>query len=626
MLKWWSPKAEDILLQQMIDIGPDKPFTHQFAVPAGTQETELRAALVAADGKELIAYQPVHREAGDQAAGAGQGSSETRGDHSRIEELFLTGLRIEQIHNPRVDPMPYYQEALRRDPGDSRSNIMLGINYNKRGRYAEAETHLRKAVERLTMDYTRSRTGEAHFQLGVSLLAQHRDDEAYEQFYRASLGSGVSHGRLLRTGRHLLPPRRLCPGGRATSSRRSPRTRSTPRRLNLQAAVLRRLGRPAEAAQIAARALEIDPLDFWARQRTLPRPSRSGPDSDLAGTSLQQLTHLMRDEVQSYLELATDYMHAGLFSEAMDVLQSSSSRPTSARPASIRSCTITSGYLHQQLGHADAARECFARAAQMPTDYCFPFRLETIDVLQAALAVHPDDAHAEYLLGNLLFDLQPAVAIEHWERSRSLDKSLAMVHRNLGWAYYRVKNDVPKAIEGYEQALSCNQLEPRLLLELDQLYEDANVRPATTLGRPAGQSRRCRAAGRQLPAGNHGPGSRRPVRNRPWRAWRTTSFTPKKDATRSTTCMSTRTCWRACACSSSPRRRRRCKHFRKAAEYPENLSVGRPKNDPRAPQIAYCAGLACEALGDRSRPRSTSRSRRASRKPSRGLKPGSTRR
>ena len=74
---------------------------------------------------------------------------------------------------------------------------MVGIHDNKRGLYAEAEQHLRKAVERLTLDYTRSQTGEAHFQLGVSLLAQQRDDAAYEQFYRADLGSGVSYGCLL---------------------------------------------------------------------------------------------------------------------------------------------------------------------------------------------------------------------------------------------------------------------------------------------------------------------------------------------------------------------------------------------------------------------------------------------
>ena len=45
------------LLQQLVDIGPDKPFTQELSVPAGTQDTDLRAALVAADGNELIAYQ-----------------------------------------------------------------------------------------------------------------------------------------------------------------------------------------------------------------------------------------------------------------------------------------------------------------------------------------------------------------------------------------------------------------------------------------------------------------------------------------------------------------------------------------------------------------------------------------
>jgi len=40
------------------------------------------------------------------------------------------------------------------------------------------------------------------------------------------------------------------------------------------------------------------------------------------------------------------------------------------------------------------------------------------------------------------------------------------------------------------------------------------------------------------------------------------------------------------------------RHFQRAEEYPENLSVGRPKNDPRAAQVAYYTGTAHEALGD----------------------------
>ena len=43
--------------------------------------------------------------------------------------------------------MDYYLEALKRDPGDSRCNIMVGINYNRRGMYQQAEQHLRRAVD-----------------------------------------------------------------------------------------------------------------------------------------------------------------------------------------------------------------------------------------------------------------------------------------------------------------------------------------------------------------------------------------------------------------------------------------------------------------------------------------------
>jgi tetratricopeptide (TPR) repeat protein len=41
--------------------------------------------------------------------------------------------------------------------------------------------------------------------------------------------------------------------------------------------------------------------------------------------------------------------------------------------------------------------------------------------------------------------------------------------------------------------------------------------------------------------------------------------------------------------------------FHAASEYPENLSVGRPRNDGRAPQVAYHTGKAYEALGDAER-------------------------
>ena len=40
-------------------------------------------------------------------------------------------------------------------------------------------------------------------------------------------------------------------------------------------------------------------------------------------------------------------------------------------------------------------------------------------------------------------------------------------------------------------------------------------------------------------------------------------------------------------------------HFLKADEYPESFSVGRPKNDPRGPRLAYGTDMAYAALGER---------------------------
>ncbi len=44
------------------------------------------------------------------------------------------------------------------------------------------------------------------------------------------------------------------------------------------------------------------------------------------------------------------------------------------------------------LGDHDGAKTDYARAASLPSDYCFPFRFEELDVLGAALAANPATA------------------------------------------------------------------------------------------------------------------------------------------------------------------------------------------------------------------------------------------
>jgi tetratricopeptide (TPR) repeat protein len=58
----------------------------------------------------------------------------------------------------------------------------------------------------------------------------------------------------------------------------------------------------------------------------------------------------------------------------------------------------------------------------LPSDYCFPSRLEEIAILESAMRANPSDARAPYYLGNLLYDRRRHVeAIRHWEKAAKLD-------------------------------------------------------------------------------------------------------------------------------------------------------------------------------------------------------------
>ncbi len=469
--------AGKTLFEQTVEIGPEKPYTDQIAVSAGTNQTDLRVALSTADGRELVAYQPVQREPVKELPAVVKAPPRPR-EIENTEELYLTGLRIEQINNPSVNPDDYYREALKRDPGDTRCNTILGLHANKRGLYEEAEKHLRRAIERLSAAYTRPGNTEAYYQLGLSLRAQGKYDEAYDSFYRASWDQAFHSAAF-----HQLAELSCRKGTFAGAQEQIERSLSTNtlnnKALSLHSLVLRKLGdyQAAKAASFAA--LANDPLDFFARNELhLVLAAEKNPDA--AADVLAELKRLMRDEVQSYLELATDYMACGQWDEALEVLH----RPIEAETPFAATCPLVHyclGYLHEQKGDSRQVRECYAAAARMPSDYCFPFRLEMVGILNAATRANPSDARAHYYLGNLLFDSQPEAAIACWEKSAAIDDRFAMVHRNLGWASHRALNDVGRAIDCYEKAVARNTTNPRLFFELDGLYEIGNVDPSRRL-------------------------------------------------------------------------------------------------------------------------------------------------
>ena len=104
------------------------------------------------------------------------------------------------IATPRARPTLYWREALRRDPLDARCNNALGLWHLRRGEFAEAEKHFRKAIERLTRRNPNPYDGEAYYNLGLCLRYLGPRRRGLRRILQGDVESGLGGGRLSRAG------------------------------------------------------------------------------------------------------------------------------------------------------------------------------------------------------------------------------------------------------------------------------------------------------------------------------------------------------------------------------------------------------------------------------------------
>ena len=255
------------------------------------------------------------------------------------------------------------------------------------------------------------------------------------------------------------------------------------------------------------------------------------------------------------------------------------------------------GYLAMQSGQPGEATRYFHLAAQMPTDYVFPFRLEEVKVLEAARQANPGDARAPYYLGNLLYDRQPEVAIKEWEKSAAIDSSFSLVYRNLAQGYEQVQNDSPTAIASMERAVALDPNNARLRFELDILYEAENVSPQKRLAsfesNPALAAQRSDAMTQEakvyLLVGRYEQALQL-LKTHRFHNWE--GYGDVHDVY-------------ADACLLAGERELNAGKFNEALgdfqaalEYPENLEVGKPYQEGRLPEVDYWIGLVYGELGN----------------------------
>src|SRR5690606_2776303 len=392
-----------------------------------------------------------------------------------IEQLFLTGLHLEQYRHATYNPVDYYHEALRRDPKDARNNNALGKWYLRKGQFSKSEPYLREAIETYTQRNPNPYDGEPYYNLGLSLKFMDRLDEAYESFYKAVWNSAWQD-----SGYFSLAQIDLIKGDLTQALEHISWSIDRNARNNkawvLKAAILRKQYQLNEAISVSNEAINRDRFNLGAYFELCKSYSLLG-QKDNATQSLDRLEMLSRKHSNSFLEYALDYAAAGLYAESSDLL-SLIAENVGLQPM----IGYYLGWFALKSGDEAIAKSWFKKAALANPEYCFPNKLEEILILECAIKLNPEDAKAPYYLGNLWYDKrQYKEAIAHWETSLKRDDTFATVFRNLGIAYFNKKADPQNALKCYEKAFRLNPEDSRIFMELDQLRKRLNKLPEERL-------------------------------------------------------------------------------------------------------------------------------------------------
>ena len=358
------------------------------------------------------------------------------------EQLYLTGLHLEQYRHATWLATDYYEEALRRDPNDIRCLNALGLWYIRKGRFSRAEDYLRKAVKLSMKRNPNPYEGEPLYNLALALKYQGKLDEAYERFWKATWNKAWADAGYFEAAKISVAQGRF-EDALDEINRCLDNNWHNHKARALKAAILRKLEMNDEALALINESLSFDAFNYGCRyEKYLIKQDER---------ELTEMKEMLRKSSQNYDELALDYQAAGLDTEAEAIWNIAISEGA------------VSPMTYYYMGRYD-------EAAHADLSYCFPNRAEDIIALEAAKRLSPADAHAPYLLGCLYYAArQYDLAIENWELSARLDPKFPTVWRNLALGRFNKQDRQQEALEYMERAFSLDENDERILMELDQL-------------------------------------------------------------------------------------------------------------------------------------------------------------
>ena len=433
------------IYENVLAIAPDKPFVETVKLDEAFKPYEITMNLYEADGKPVLSYTPRKDTSYDKQLPQIVDRPKRPHEIENNEECYFVGLRNLQFHNPFVNPADYFLEVLRRDPGDTRSNTQMGVILRKNGEFEKAANHLRRAIRRQTHDYTRPADCEAMYNLGLILKTQGKYAEAMDTLYRATWNFAYNSPANYQLAQ-MYSQVKDYQNALIRLDEAIQNNGNNWNAVNLKASILREEGRQAEAKALLEGILAVDPLNIYTTY-----------ELDMINGTSEYVT-LMGGEIEDYLELAILYLHNGFKDEAVKILNEADA--LKAYPT-----------VKMWLGYLTADKAMYEAALAMPVDYCNPFRLETIPVLEKAKELFPESDKPYYYLGCLLYNKQQDAAAGQWKKCVELNPRMDLAWRNLGWYNWLYTKNYDEAAECYAKAVSIAPDKALYLEEQEHVLE-----------------------------------------------------------------------------------------------------------------------------------------------------------
>ena len=506
---------EAVFTERGIAIDPNTPWCKSIKVEKDAKDQAFTAAIADASGKVFLSYTPVPEvKPEDVELPPKVANPKPPKEYASAELAYEIGLRLDQFHNGLIDPEPYYRRALEIDPDYSKANLAMGVRLAKDGSYAAAKPYLEKAVARVTQNHTRALDAAPEYYLalverGLGNLKRAEDlfwrctwrlthkkesfveivricclqgryDEAHEILEFSALPLGMQEAKLHTL--HAYIHRKL---------------KDHPNANGVQRKDWRKL-----AANNQKMAFTCDPLEYWG---LCEEAFADGKDGAAALAAAEKNRGL---KAQQLLECVSDYWGIGAWDEVIALCDAALAKAAAEKPYRTEGAlplketlAACDSYRNALFGYFKAAalakkgtdgKAALAAAAAMPTDYCFPNRLEEEEVLMLAAKAAPELANTWYYLGCCEWNHDRKDAgLADWKKCVALDPKHALALRCIGFALahpgtYFTNTGVPSGIasrEAYDYYLKSLEAEPhfRTLDEAGKLAEKLNLPAAERL-------------------------------------------------------------------------------------------------------------------------------------------------